>query len=367
MVRFQKGAVSKVPPRMRNGRRRGWRIALNIATAVLLVTVTACSSHGKDGPKPHDWTATASSTDLLPTAAVSCPAAGYCITLNALVAKEVTYKHGSWKVQTVPGSGQLTAISCVTKSFCLAVGGNEYLKFDGSTWSAAQLVSVAAPTSLTSVSCVSPSFCMAVDIHSNSFAYDGTAWTSNPVAADGDRLAGVSCVSRQFCVTVGGDLIYTYNGTDWAVANTDLIGRSELDAVSCSSPTSCLAVGQAHNDVDTGYEASFNGTTWTGGTAAGIGELVSVSCPNNNLCAASSREGRVQIIGGASREIQTLDKGYEFFLGCSADGFCLAVEATEGKAQTAQFASTTSSGASNSAAAGAAHEAEQKRQSQVVR
>lgn len=314
-------------------RRCGQLVAL---AAALLLSATACS-HAHADTKPHGWTPTKASTDLLPTAAVSCPAAGFCVTVNALTAKEVTYNHGSWKVQTLQSSGELTTVSCVTKSFCMAVGGNEYLAYDGSSWGLANTVSPVTPTSLTSVSCVSTSFCVAVDVHSNSFVYNGAAWTSNPVNATGDSLTSVSCVSTQFCVTVGRDLIYVYNGTDWAVANTDLIGGPELDAVSCSGPTSCLAVGQARDDSTSGYEATFDGTHWTGGTVPGTGQLLAVSCPTTGFCVASSNDGHVQVTRGGSKELQTLDKGYSFLVSCTTDLFCLAIESTKGKAQTAQF------------------------------
>ena len=84
--------------------------------------------------------------------------------MNGAHPTAVTYKHGGWTTQNLDGDAGFSAISCVSKSFCVAVEANDYLTFNGSKWSPAQVVSTTAPTDLTGVSCVSTSFCVAFSL-----------------------------------------------------------------------------------------------------------------------------------------------------------------------------------------------------------
>jgi RHS repeat-associated protein len=109
---------------------------------------------------------------------------------------------------------------------------------------------------------------------------------------------GNSCASSEFCMVAGSTgpsgsgqiLIEKWNGSAWtksSYSNPSGATESRLNAVSCRSTTSCMAVGSY---VDSGKAThplalSWNGTTWTqtsttgqpaGSTAA---EYTSVSCP----------------------------------------------------------------------------------------
>lgn len=109
---------------------------------------------------------------------------------------------------------------------------------------------------------------------------------------------GNSCTSSEFCMVAGSTgpsgsgqiLIEKWNGSVWtksSYSNPSGATESRLNAVSCRSTTSCMAVGSY---VDSGKAThplalSWNGTTWTQtatspqpaeSTAA---ELTSVSCP----------------------------------------------------------------------------------------
>jgi len=136
-----------------------------------------------------------------------------------------------------PGAAgnNLSAVSCVSTAFCEAVGSRPDSSgatiialaevWNGTTW---QLQKTANPAqanngfrmSLTGVSCVSPSFCEAVGQSSSTSGggaeeWNGTAWTLQ--AVPGGPLAGVSCTSVSFCMAAGVDgHVEVWNGTSWS-------------------------------------------------------------------------------------------------------------------------------------------------------
>ena len=127
-----------------------------------------------------------------------------------------------------------------------------------------------------------------------------TAWTSSAVAAGtgSNQLDDVSCTSSTFCVAVGiqnngsggGTLAQQWNGTSWAVvtsANVPATNGDQLLSVSCVGTSFCMAVGST----DQGALAeTWNGTAWTLATpvipadATTGASLFSVSCVSTTVC-----------------------------------------------------------------------------------
>jgi hypothetical protein len=116
-----------------------------------------------------------------------------------------------------------------------------------------------------------------------------------PNAVDG-ILNGVSCTSQTSCVAVGSKqnhlnldvpLIEVWNGLAWSrvLDVTPFLG-SVLDfaAVSCSSPTWCVAIGPG--PLQSGPHAvQWNGITWSALTLPNLSTdtLNGVSCTSQNL------------------------------------------------------------------------------------
>lgn len=140
-----------------------------------------------------------------------------------------------------------------------------------------------ADSSLTAVSCTSASFCMTVGsaddgagdegsltgVESLAESWDGMAWTvtAGPgPAGPSPGLYAISCTSPTFCVAVGSTvaglvggfrgggwgssnpghaLVEAWNGTTWTVQATPAgaVAHTELSGVSCVSSTSCVVVG----------------------------------------------------------------------------------------------------------------------------
>jgi len=117
-------------------------------------------------------------------------------------------------------------------------------------------------------------------------------------------LDGVSCPAASFCMAVGAavdtdnrlrTLAERWDGTAWHIVPTLNQGgprdANELLSVSCASPASCMAVGDAQNGAVPLAEA-WNGSAWSllqtpvppdGRDAT----LASVSCPASSSCVAA--------------------------------------------------------------------------------
>ena len=172
-------------------------------------------------------------------------------------------------------------------------------RWNGSRW---EIQPTPQPThssgsSLQAVACVSARSCTAVggtidreladsDIggHAMALRWNGKSWKlqrprSDPTL-DATTLNGVSCPSANRCVAVGsadmtgyaGDappehvVIERWDGSRWASQRAKLVagmsGEHGLDAVSCTSPLACTAVGSAWLGASPLVER-FDGTRWT--------------------------------------------------------------------------------------------------------
>jgi hypothetical protein len=128
--------------------------------------------------------------------------------------------------------------------------------------------------------------------------------TPNVSGATGSELNGVSCTSATNCIAVGDSyvagqpsttLAEQWNGSTWAIqttANPTGAKGATLNAVSCSSATNCNAVGQDASDTTDAIQTlaeHWDGSTWTvepTPTKSGQTELLGVSCPSALSCVA---------------------------------------------------------------------------------
>jgi len=116
------------------------------------------------------------------------------------------------------------------------------------------------------VSCTAWNACTAVGDTSNNAAaplierWNGTAWSIVAGASTGDytSLSSVSCSSSTSCVAVGvdaasnGALIEQWDGSTWTIVPTAHRPGATFDylwGVSCLSSTECFATGYAHSSL----------------------------------------------------------------------------------------------------------------------
>jgi hypothetical protein len=177
-----------------------------------------------------------------------------------------------WGVEPTPPAGEprpgqgLLAVSCPSPNGCVAVG--DYPKatvierWNGRRWR----VSARLPThgdtyvGLDDVSCPSTAFCLAVGFREPineqfALAYNGSRWIPAPTSGGGETsLQRASCLSSTFCLSVGaafsGDaasaVAERWDGRRLADVPSEAppdSGATALSGVSCTSETSCLALG----------------------------------------------------------------------------------------------------------------------------
>ena len=232
-----------------------------------------------------------------------------------------------------PGSNAgLGRVSCTSSTNCVAVGAyNNSSSVEqtlAETWNGTSWSIVSSPNegsgqnALTDVSCTSSTICVAVGFYVNSSSvqqtlaetWNGTSWStvSSPNEGSGpNELDGVSCTSSTNCVAVGfytavivvnpdfppinviQTLVETWNGTSWSIISSPNAGSDELNqllGVSCSSSTSCVAVGfWAVGTTQTLIEA-WNGTSWSltpsPSFQGNYDTLSDVSCTSSTICVA---------------------------------------------------------------------------------
>jgi hypothetical protein len=246
----------------------------------------------------------------------SCMAVGANVTgvLESATLSE-SWNGAEWKVVATPGGGALEGISCTSSSACTAVGGTalggEPLaeRWNGTEWSTQKAAKISS-ASLSGVACMSATSCIAVGISGGIFGspasniserWDGTEWSivsvPTPVGAKESTLRGVSCSSTTSCIAVGisGELIEspttladTWNGKEWQIMSVSLpagVRRSHLYSVSCASAY-CKTDGSYENS--SGIPLTLEGTmaqpgdrTETASSITSVGATLNASVDPN--------------------------------------------------------------------------------------
>jgi hypothetical protein len=161
------------------------------------------------------------------------------------------------------------------------------------------------PRSLASVSCSAATTCTAVG-GTRAFRWDGKRWRSQQTARPGRNAVGgvalqaVSCPSAGSCLAVGNNgcesLAERWNGSRWAVLRTPDAGyctkrgtgAPAFTGVSCASASACIAVGTIQplneSQIDRPLTERWNGLRWS---MQRTGEVTSaLSCPAVGSCTA---------------------------------------------------------------------------------
>ncbi|MFZ0666553.1 MAG: hypothetical protein WAM97_12440 [Acidimicrobiales bacterium] len=214
----------------------------------------------------------------------------------------------------------LAAVSCAQPSSCMAVG--DYVessgaivplseRFNGATWSS---MSIRGPrfSGLSAVWCSRAFRCMAVGYSRYapfSETWNGTAWSQVSVPApagqtDSDLLS-LSCTSLTSCSAVGYylnqastwlTLAARWNGSSWSLTDTPNpagVTGSELEGVGCTTSSDCVAVGYSFNSKGNSHTLieRWNGSRWgivasPNGANGSEDVLNAVSCVTGTDCTA---------------------------------------------------------------------------------
>ena len=234
---------------------------------------------------------------------------------------------------------QLSGVSCASTTSCFAVGnatddGDFFFtaktlveQWNGTTWSivASPNPAGALDSELNGVSCTSSTSCFAAGDEGGIFSagalieqWDGTSWTISPnpppigpssaapsatPSSAGSSGAAARALGAQAATLQAGSpaaitrAAFAPRGSASARRAQSSGARADgssfgtipgLDAVSCTSPTSCFAVGVSPNGALT---EQWNGTAWAIVATPPLlntdgGELLGISCPTSTDCTA---------------------------------------------------------------------------------
>jgi hypothetical protein len=222
---------------------------------------------------------------------------------------------------------ELTAIACPTSASCFVAGF--YYPYDNRApvvgrWDGTKWTMVEPPVppqegphdaggTLWGVACASPRKCFAVGSYFNGRRqrtlierWDGARWSIaarlNPQGATSSTLRAISCASPTSCVAVGYSFSQTtryqtlaehWDGARWAIVPTPPFSgatANALEGVSCVAPRMCFAVGARAKPGRAGPVVErWDGKTWSvvAGPNAPDGELAAVSCVSATTCFAA--------------------------------------------------------------------------------
>jgi hypothetical protein len=311
---------------------------LPIATA----TAAAPSSIGGDGELRAVYC----------TSASNCWAVGDAFVKASIVNQMLRWNGKTWSKVAVPNPGgtkiddfsELHGVRCATPDNCWAVGEylhgalfNQILHWTGKRWRAAQEIPQPGGelsgefSELEDVVCTSTRNCWAGGqygadsatgevILNQALHWNGNHWskitTPNPKGRamnDENAIVGIRCVAASDCWAVGAygsvqsggvlvNEVLHWTGKKWTkvtVPNPGGTGTSDfstLQSVSCTSATSCQAVGSYGSNATGGARLnevlSWNGQKWTlsktpnpdGTLADGTQNLTAVSCLSPKSC-----------------------------------------------------------------------------------
>jgi hypothetical protein len=243
-----------------------------------------------------------------------------------------------WSITPTPPAphlhdGTLDAVSCSSPSACSATamyltrGGNSTSvaeRWNGHRWS---LQALATPVNargrrgsevLSGISCASQAVCTAVGtaFFSGALAsitlaerWNGHHWsvqrTANPSGSLGSALIGVDCTAPSTCYAVGNTTVPStspsspptqeplaehWNGDRWSMQATvwpSIQLGSELNSISCTSASACVAAGAGPSGLATVAE-SWNGHRWslahTPSLSGSSNGFFGIACQTHTLC-----------------------------------------------------------------------------------
>lgn len=144
-------------------------------------------------------------------------------------------------------------------------------------------------------------------------------WQETP-RVEGGILEEVSCTSPTFCMAIGeaegrADSAWRWDGSSWVPSGPlGSTPNSWLTAVSCTSPSNCFAVGSHHNPTRGQVETlvvHWNGAAWSVMPSPNldldINRFTGVSCASSSFCVAVGEARNYGIVDHIGTVIQHFD------------------------------------------------------------
>ncbi len=303
------------------GTRRATRPLAAFATLLLVVSglITLPPTSGAvapptPSPAPQWSAATIDQGQQL--SAVSCPSAQFCVAVDQ-GGNAITLSAGGWGPPTSIASSPLTSVSCPTTSFCVAVDqAGAAITLEQGVWQSP--VPVDPSQDLVSVSCPSTQFCVAVDSVGNVVAFNGSSWGAPDAVDAGYEPTAVSCANSTMCKVVDGEgNVVSLSGSVWTTSFA--LDQHGFIGVSCPSTSFCMAPD------DWGRVELYNGSGWTSTTFSGT-TFEGVACPTTSFCVLDTLGGPYSYVGGTwSGYPQAIGAGSLTAVSCASASSCVTV------------------------------------------
>jgi len=278
-------------------------VKIGLLSGVSCATTSLCAAVGYTRSTPgnpntralvEQWNGTSWARAATPAltgdslAAVSCPARAFCLAVGSFGAVRASPLAEMWNGKTwrqlaapslhAPNGSAFTGVDCLAVNECEIVGSFGYgegdqivfaYSYNGKSWIRQKQANRGFEGFVfnadTSVSCTRLTACTSVGFWQPGWTlgqaerWDGTSWQRQHLPKEvSGSLLGVACTAQAACTGVGessknlsgtpmSTMALTWNGTSWQREVTpNPAGRSnQLTAVSCTTPTICVAVGES--------------------------------------------------------------------------------------------------------------------------
>lgn len=357
---------------------------LSVLAAVAAVCAIGASS------AQAAWTVTSGTppSNAAQFAGVACTSTTFCLLAgpqSGTTTRAYVQKYNGSTLSSVAANSttsELEGVGCNSSTLCFAAGTDfsptvpapHEEQFNGTSFSASTSAVPASSTfsELDGTACPGSTSCFSVGQYSTSTAtnaliehWTGSSWgiqsMTLPSGTLNSTLSDVSCTSTTACTAVGtyttstrtSALIERYNGSSWTF-QTEVVpsgaAQLELDGVSCTTSTACVAVGNYTDGsaVQHALAEHWNGSAWSQRTVADPSGATS-SALSDVSCYTTSSAGCVAVGGytdsggiiqpeaagynGTSWSLQSITKPAISSdatlngVSCTSSTFCMAVGA----------------------------------------
>jgi hypothetical protein len=316
----------------------------------VLAAVAAACAIGASGAQAA-WTVTSGTppSNTASLAGVACTSTTFCLMVGPQSGTPrgyaLKYTGSLSSVTAASTTSEFEGVGCSSSTLCFAAGTDfsptvpapHEEQFNGTSFSTSTSAVPASSTfsELDGTACPGSTSCFSVGQYTTSTAtqpliehWTGSSWgiqsMTLPTGTINASLSDVSCTSTTACTAVGwyattsrtSALIERYNGTSWTF-QTEIVpsGASalQLDGVSCTSSTLCVAVGN-YTDASAVQHAlaeHWNGSAWSQRTVADPSGATS-SALSDVSCYTTSSAGCIAVGGytDSSGVIQPEAAGY---------------------------------------------------------
>ncbi|WP_076263601.1 hypothetical protein [Intrasporangium flavum] len=262
--------------------------------------------------------------------AVSCPTTSFCLAVSAH--GYGVYRSGTWTVVSSPYA-PFKAVDCYSATRCGIMRGEPYSGRSTTMWNGSTLsapVTTPWAARVDAIACPSATVCHAIGLESKGGAIalrtSGSGWVASYLGkAWWSTTTDISCASASFCLITSGSAYRTWrwNGSAWAGSSeTQDNLLLDVENVSCTSSTSCTAVGDERS-------GRWDGRSWTTRDLYPIyGASYSMDCATSTTCVVVDDRGRWWRGGSTWTAARSFDPTSQWVndVSCPSATFCLATD-----------------------------------------